>query len=133
MRSLLFYYFDIRYGKTKDDFGWPEEPEDFPTTVSGSGTAGTSGTSSESTSAGGSTTTTPVPLTAVDRLVSAALETLDGCFVATPAEKIVARAGALELATKLLNLPLPPTVQVIIKHIIFIKFSLCEKIDIVVT
>lgn len=115
LRSSYFYYFDIRYGKTKDDFGWPEEPEDFPTTVSGSGTAGTSGTSSESASAGGSTATTPVPLTAVDRLVSAALETLDGCFVATPAEKIVARAGALELATKLLNLPLPPTVQVFIQ------------------
>ncbi|KAK8723162.1 hypothetical protein OTU49_011871, partial [Cherax quadricarinatus] len=98
------------YGKTKEDFGWPEEPEDFSTTVSGTGASGSTGSGSESTATGG-TASTPLPLTAVDRLVSAALETLDGCFVATPAEKIVARAGALDLATKLLNLPLPPTVQ----------------------
>lgn len=79
--------------------------------MSGTGTTGSSGSGNESSTLGGASSA-PLPLTAVDRLVSAALETLDGCFVATPAEKIVARAGALNLATRLLNLPLPPTVQV---------------------
>lgn len=109
--SVMWFLTFCSYGKTKEDFGWPEEPEDFSATVSGAGTSSSAGGGSEA-SASGSSASAPLPLTAVDRLVSAALETLDGCFVATPAEKIVARAGALDLATKLLNLPLPPTVQV---------------------
>lgn len=108
---IIYFNYYSRYGKTKEDFGWPEEPEDFSATVSGTGATGSSGSGSESSTLGGASSA-PLPLTAVDRLVSAALETLDGCFVATPAEKIVARAGALNLATRLLNLPLPPTVQV---------------------
>lgn len=79
--------------------------------MSGGGGSSQTGSGGESSTAGGAASA-PLPLTTVDRLVSAALETLDGCFVATPAEKIVARAGALDLATKLLNIPLPPTVQV---------------------
>ncbi|XP_076048949.1 E3 ubiquitin-protein ligase-like protein poe isoform X2 [Oratosquilla oratoria] len=98
------------YGKTKDDFGWPEEPEDFPSTVNGNGNSNNTTGCTDTVSVGG-VSSAPQPLTHMDRLVAAALETLDGYFVATATEAVVARSGAMELATKLLNLPLPTPVQ----------------------
>lgn len=64
--SLFYKFFEFacRYGKTKDAFGWPEEPEDIP-----------AGQSTPAQPAAGTTTTndaenpivSPTPLTSVDK------------------------------------------------------------------
>ncbi|XP_044852020.1 E3 ubiquitin-protein ligase UBR4 isoform X3 [Mauremys mutica] len=111
------------YGKTKEQFGWPDEPpEDFPAaSVSnvcppnlnqGNGTgdlesaapAAASGTVLESSET--------ESLTILDRLVVSSLEALESCFAVGPVnEKEKSKAAAQELATMLLSMPAPSSVQ----------------------
>lgn len=61
---------------------------------------------------GNNNTSLSLPLTTTDKLVSAALETLDGTFCLAPSENNLSWSEAIDLATKLLNFPLPTSVQV---------------------
>ncbi|XP_052093919.1 E3 ubiquitin-protein ligase UBR4-like [Mytilus californianus] len=97
------------YVKTKESFGWPEETDEFPES-SVSKVLQQQGvvtvTESETVSFA------PLPLTCADRLLGSALEVLDGAFVNTSAsDKDPTRETALTIATKLLTLPTPPSVQ----------------------
>ncbi|XP_076455251.1 E3 ubiquitin-protein ligase UBR4-like isoform X3 [Babylonia areolata] len=118
------------YVKTKEAFGWPEEPDEFPEPTLPSKVTPTSGgmaTASESDSA----PTQPIPMTSADRLLGSGLEVLDGAFatVNVPDTSAAAppkatkdveckRAKALELATKLLTLPSPLAVQQHVKSLL---------------
>ncbi|XP_062622353.1 E3 ubiquitin-protein ligase UBR4-like, partial [Saccostrea cucullata] len=98
--------------KTKESFGWPEEPDEFlesqtQKALSSSGGM-TSGESEVVPSAA------PLPLTSADRLLGSALEVLDGAFAACPLEDkgiTEMRTDTLDIATSLLNLPMPDSVQ----------------------
>ncbi|XP_069096233.1 E3 ubiquitin-protein ligase UBR4 isoform X5 [Pleurodeles waltl] len=111
------------YGKTKEQFGWPDEPlEDFSS-------ASVSNVCPQNLNQGNPTTETepappatangPVlessesePLTSLDRLVGSSLEALESCFALGPhLEKEKSKASALELATVLLSMPTPSSVQ----------------------
>ncbi|XP_066993474.2 E3 ubiquitin-protein ligase UBR4 [Anabrus simplex] len=98
------------YGKTKDAFGWPEETEDLTTgtTVPAQTTAGTN-TDADNVAVA------PVQITSLDRMVSGVLEVLDGCFTlfghGTDENKASQKAAAVEVATTLLTLPTPVSVQ----------------------
>lgn len=73
--------------KSKESFGWPEEPDEFLE----------SQTQKSLTSSGGMAvgetevipSATPLPLTSADRLLGSALEVLDGAFAACPMEEKV--------------------------------------------
>lgn len=63
-RFHSFFYHNYSYGKTKDAFGWPEEPEDIPAGQStpAQATAGvTTGNDADNP------TISPTPLTSVDK------------------------------------------------------------------
>ncbi|XP_027698525.1 E3 ubiquitin-protein ligase UBR4 isoform X2 [Vombatus ursinus] len=100
------------YGKTKEQFGWPDEPpEDFPSAsvsnicppnVSQGNGTGESDTAAPATSSG----------TVLERLVGSSLEALESCFAVGPvSEKEKSKAAAQELATMLLSMPAPSSVQ----------------------
>ncbi|XP_044524637.1 E3 ubiquitin-protein ligase UBR4 [Gracilinanus agilis] len=100
------------YGKTKEQFGWPDEPpEDFPSAsvsnicppnVSQGNGTGESDTTAPTTSSG----------TVLERLVGSSLEALESCFAVGPvSEKEKSKAAAQELATMLLSMPAPSSVQ----------------------
>ncbi|XP_041369615.1 E3 ubiquitin-protein ligase UBR4-like [Gigantopelta aegis] len=98
------------YVKTKEAFGWPEETDEFPEASAPKAAvpvpALTSSTDSDTLPSA------PLPMTSADKLLSSALEVLDGAFGAISSdEKDPKREKALDLATSLLNLPTPPTVQ----------------------
>ncbi|KAJ8682718.1 hypothetical protein QAD02_018510 [Eretmocerus hayati] len=109
------------YGKTKDAFGWPEEPEDNPTGQSAPAQATTGNTTSNDTD---NHTASPIPLTSVDkptkdesinieRMVSSILEVLESSFTLSNEEmKSQLKQTAVEVASNLLTLPTPPPVQV---------------------
>ncbi|KAG2458904.1 UBR4 ligase, partial [Polypterus senegalus] len=101
------------YGKTKEQFGWPDEPpEDFaatsvnnvcsPNLNQGNGTCDTDPAVPATTSG-----------TILERLVVSALEALESCFAlgSTVEKQERNKASALELATLLLSIPTPPGVQ----------------------
>ncbi|XP_069467171.1 E3 ubiquitin-protein ligase UBR4 isoform X2 [Ambystoma mexicanum] len=111
------------YGKTKEQFGWPDEPlEDFSS-------ASASNVCPQNLNQGNTVTETepvvpatnngPVlessesePLTSLDRLVGSSLEALESCFALGPLmEKEKSKTSALELATALLSMPTPSSVQ----------------------
>nr|KAG5693182.1 hypothetical protein BaRGS_014072 [Batillaria attramentaria] len=117
------------YIKTKEAFGWPEEPDEFPDPpVSSKVTSSSAGIISNSEN--DATPSQPIPMTTADRLLGSGLEVLDGAFATvTPPESVPAvpkshkelegkRAKALELATKLLTLPTPPAVQQHVKSLL---------------
>uniref|UniRef100_A0A8D2M8Y4 UBR-type domain-containing protein n=1 Tax=Zonotrichia albicollis TaxID=44394 RepID=A0A8D2M8Y4_ZONAL len=100
------------YGKTKEQFGWPDEPpEDFPSaSVSnvcppnlnqGNGTGDTESAAPAAASG-----------TVLERLVVSSLEALESCFAVGPVnEKEKNKIAAQELATVLLSMPAPSSVQ----------------------
>ncbi|XP_006813837.2 E3 ubiquitin-protein ligase UBR4-like, partial [Saccoglossus kowalevskii] len=64
------------YGKTKEAFGWPDEPPDeFPSVTGTNLPTVTTSTDTEVA------VTLPLPLTSLDRLVASSLEVLEGCFM----------------------------------------------------
>ncbi|CAG2064198.1 unnamed protein product [Timema podura] len=107
------------YGKTKDAFGWPEETEDLAST-SAAPVQATTGVGADADNL----VATPVQLTSLDRecnecshrMVSGVLEVLDGCFTlfgnTMEESKLAQRGTAVEVATRLLTLPTPMSVQV---------------------
>ncbi|XP_037079449.1 E3 ubiquitin-protein ligase UBR4-like, partial [Pollicipes pollicipes] len=94
------------YGKTKESFDWPEDSDEYMSSPSASGTNLTPGSEQEGSAAA------VLPLTALDKLVTSALETMEGCVVAAP-ESDPQRAAALELCTALVQLEAPPVGQVL--------------------
>ncbi|KAJ8780846.1 hypothetical protein J1605_000889 [Eschrichtius robustus] len=111
------------YGKTKEQFGWPDEPpEEFPSAsvsnICPSNLSQSNGTG-DSDSAAPTTTSGTVlesseteSLTKLDRLVVSSLEALESCFAVGPIiEKERNKNAAQELATLLLSLPAPASVQ----------------------
>lgn len=97
------------YGKSKDSFGWPEETEEFPT----SSPTTIVQSSSNQTGDSDGISATPLTLTSLDRLMASSLELLDSCFSVMPAieNKHPLRPAALNVATHLLTLPTPQSVQ----------------------
>uniref|UniRef100_A0A672LJA4 Ubiquitin protein ligase E3 component n-recognin 4 n=1 Tax=Sinocyclocheilus grahami TaxID=75366 RepID=A0A672LJA4_SINGR len=100
------------YGKTKEQFGWPDEPpEDFPSAAVNNVC---SPNLNQSNGTGDSDITSPITTsgTVLERLVVSSLEALESCFaVGSPNEKEKNKAAALELATLLLSIPTPAGVQ----------------------
>ncbi|XP_064650064.1 E3 ubiquitin-protein ligase UBR4-like isoform X3 [Lineus longissimus] len=106
------------YVKTKEAFGWPEDTEDF---LDGNGTKLLAGNNNGNTVPESEVTPlAPLPLTSMDRLLASSLEVLDGCFSAMNLgeEKEHARQCALDLATSLLTLPTPLSVQQFTKSLL---------------
>ncbi|XP_065141997.1 E3 ubiquitin-protein ligase UBR4 isoform X2 [Paramisgurnus dabryanus] len=111
------------YGKTKEQFGWPDEPpEDFssaavnnvcsPNLNQGNGAGDADVTSPITTSGTVLESCETESLSALDRLVVSSLEALESCFaVGSPNEKEKNKTAALELATLLLSIPTPAGVQ----------------------
>ncbi|XP_031761327.1 E3 ubiquitin-protein ligase UBR4 isoform X1 [Xenopus tropicalis] len=118
------------YGKTKEQFGWPDEPpDDFPSASVSSvcppnlnqGNGSTDGETAAPPSTNGTVIESPdpEPLTILDRLVGSSLEALESCFAYGPVpEKEKSKASALELATVLLSIPTPSSVQLQTKNLL---------------
>ncbi|XP_017783583.1 PREDICTED: E3 ubiquitin-protein ligase UBR4 [Nicrophorus vespilloides] len=97
------------YGKTKESFGWPEETEDvtaLPSITSGNGNGNGEGDNPSSS--------TSPPLTKLDKFVSGMLDVLDGsfCLYANDDKMKPHAPSSMVVATKLLTLPTPPTLQI---------------------
>ncbi|XP_028980055.2 E3 ubiquitin-protein ligase UBR4 isoform X4 [Esox lucius] len=111
------------YGKTKEQFGWPDEPiDDFssasvnnacsPNLNAGNGTPDGDIATPTSTSGTVLESCETESLSTLDRLVVSSLEALESCFaVGSSNEKEKNKAAALELATLLLSMPTPSGVQ----------------------
>ncbi|XP_033375251.1 E3 ubiquitin-protein ligase UBR4 [Parus major] len=111
------------YGKTKEQFGWPDEPpEDFPSaSVSnvcppnlnqGNGTGDTESAAPAAASGTVLESSDTESLTTLDRLVVSSLEALESCFAVGPVnEKEKNKFAAQELAMVLLSMPAPSSVQ----------------------
>uniref|UniRef100_M4AWS3 Ubiquitin protein ligase E3 component n-recognin 4 n=1 Tax=Xiphophorus maculatus TaxID=8083 RepID=M4AWS3_XIPMA len=99
------------YGKTKEQFGWPEDPpEDFSGSVNN--VCSPSLNQGSSSSDGDIATPTTTSGTVLERLVVSSLEALENCFaVGSSNEKEKNKVAALELATLLLSMPTPTGVQ----------------------
>ncbi|CAH0559665.1 unnamed protein product [Brassicogethes aeneus] len=97
------------YGRTKDSFGWPEENEEAVATANSANTQVIS-TSNECDQRPNGV----APLTKLERLTVGILESLDGSFsLSTSEEKHSAyKPQTLKIATQLLTIPTPPSVQV---------------------
>ncbi|KAJ8017247.1 hypothetical protein DPEC_G00015820 [Dallia pectoralis] len=100
------------YGKTKEQFGWPDEPpDDFSS-------ASVNNACSPNLNAGNGTPDRDIAVpastscTVLERLVVNSLEALESCFTTGSSnEKEKNKAAALELATLLLSMPTPSGVQ----------------------
>ncbi|BFZ02848.1 hypothetical protein BsWGS_05885 [Bradybaena similaris] len=101
------------YVKTKEAFGWPEEPEDFPEPATSSAAKLVNPSNGVPLSEFDNVPAVPLPMTAADRLLGSALEVLDGAFVVTSPqdERDQSREKTLNLATSLLTLTTPELVQ----------------------
>ncbi|XP_017342515.1 E3 ubiquitin-protein ligase UBR4 isoform X1 [Ictalurus punctatus] len=111
------------YGKTKEQFGWPDEPpEDFPSASvnnvcspnlnQGNGTGDNDITTPTSTSGTVLESCETESLSTLDRLVVSSLEAVESCYaIGSASEKEKNKAPALELATLLLSMPTPAGVQ----------------------
>ncbi|XP_075046927.1 E3 ubiquitin-protein ligase UBR4 isoform X4 [Mixophyes fleayi] len=118
------------YGKTKEQFGWPDEPpEEFPSASVSSvcppsltqGNGSTDGETTTPPSTNGTVieSSDPAPLTILDRLVGSSLEALESCFAfGSVPEKEKTKSSALELATVLLSMPTPSSVQLQTKSLL---------------
>ncbi|KAM6976924.1 E3 ubiquitin-protein ligase UBR4 [Aplochiton taeniatus] len=100
------------YGKTKEQFGWPDEPpEDFPS-ASVNNVCSPNLNQNNSAAEGDIASPTSTSGTVLERLVVSSLEALESCFaVGSSNEKEKNKAAALELATLLLSMPTPAGVQ----------------------
>ncbi|XP_043276539.1 protein purity of essence isoform X5 [Venturia canescens] len=98
------------YGKTKDAFGWPEEPEEIP---AGQSTPAPATAGSSVNNENESTLVSPAPLSSVDKMVSSILEVLESSFTLSSNDdsKAALKNTAIEVASGILTLPTPPSVQ----------------------
>uniref|UniRef100_A0A3B4FTU0 Ubiquitin protein ligase E3 component n-recognin 4 n=1 Tax=Pundamilia nyererei TaxID=303518 RepID=A0A3B4FTU0_9CICH len=100
------------YGKTKEQFGWPEDPPEDFSSASVNNVCSPSLNQGNGTSDGDIATPTTTSGTVLERLVVSSLEALESCFaVGSSSEKEKNKAAALELATLLLSMPTPVGVQ----------------------
>uniref|UniRef100_A0A8D2L812 Ubiquitin protein ligase E3 component n-recognin 4 n=1 Tax=Varanus komodoensis TaxID=61221 RepID=A0A8D2L812_VARKO len=98
------------YGKTKEQFGWPDEPpEDFPS-ASVSSVCPPNLNQGNGTGDVESAAPAVASGTVLERLVVSSLEALESCFAVGPVNE-KSRAVAQELATQLLSMPAPSSVQ----------------------
>ncbi|XP_051158982.1 E3 ubiquitin-protein ligase UBR4 isoform X2 [Leptopilina boulardi] len=110
------------YGKTKDAFGWPEEPEEIP---AGQSTSAPATTGAPVNNENESTLVSPVTLTSIDkpvkddsvnieRMTSSILQVLVSSFTLSSSEdnKSSLKSTAIEVASNLLTLPIPQQVQI---------------------
>ncbi|GFR97962.1 E3 ubiquitin-protein ligase UBR4, partial [Elysia marginata] len=113
------------YVKTKEAFGWPEEPEDFPepsapptAKATSSSNGGTNTAEAENAPAA------PLPMTVADKLLSSALEVLDGAFTitGTQEDKGNMREKTLSISSSLLTLTTPDLVQLHTKSLLAALF-----------
>ncbi|XP_022084216.1 E3 ubiquitin-protein ligase UBR4-like isoform X1 [Acanthaster planci] len=105
------------YGKTKENFGWPDDPpDDFPSTSGGGAnlppTSSSAAPAAETETATVTAAVATTTLSSLDRLVAASLEVLDGfvCLV-NMEDKETIKQTIQDLATELLTLPTPSSVQ----------------------
>ena len=78
------------YGKTKEAFGWPDDPpDDFPSAAGAVLPSSTSASPANESEA--IVSSPPVPLTSLDKLVASALEVLEGFVCMVPMEDKVTR------------------------------------------
>ncbi|XP_071948294.1 E3 ubiquitin-protein ligase UBR4-like isoform X1 [Antedon mediterranea] len=98
------------YGKTKESFGWPDDPpEDFPVTTGQPPPASAAATPTNDNEVLASP---PLPLTPLDKLVASSIEVLDGYVSLVPmVTKETIKQTMLDLATELLILPTPNCIQ----------------------
>ncbi|XP_044730066.1 E3 ubiquitin-protein ligase UBR4 isoform X3 [Chrysoperla carnea] len=105
------------YGKTKDSFGWPDEAEESSSNIVAP-VANPTMTNTDSDLHSPNQT----QLTSLDKLISGVLEVLDSSFLLfgnSNEEKLLnQKTLALEMATKLLILPTPMTVQMQTKAVL---------------
>ncbi|XP_008551349.1 E3 ubiquitin-protein ligase UBR4 isoform X1 [Microplitis demolitor] len=97
------------YGKTKDAFGWPEEPDEILTGQTTPAPIASSTVNTESENA-----VVATPLTSLDKMVLSILEVLEPSFAlfANDESKSSLRSAAIDVASRLLTLPVPPLVQI---------------------
>ncbi|XP_078604123.1 E3 ubiquitin-protein ligase UBR4-like isoform X2 [Branchiostoma floridae x Branchiostoma japonicum] len=93
------------YGKIKEVFGWPDELEEFPSSSTGHYLTATSAPNPQTTVQPEET------LSTTDRLITSALEVLEGCFAIFPDSTDSQREGCLKMTMELLNPALPLSVQ----------------------
>ncbi|KAG5320052.1 POE protein, partial [Acromyrmex heyeri] len=95
------------YGKTKDVFGWPEEIEEIQSCPP---------TSAPVTTVNNETDNTIVsaPLSSMNKMISSILEVLESSFILSSHDdnKTSLKATAIDVASRLLILPTPPSVQI---------------------
>ncbi|GFN91871.1 E3 ubiquitin-protein ligase ubr4 [Plakobranchus ocellatus] len=109
------------YVKTKEVFGWPEEPEDFPEPSAPPAVKAASTSNGTTTTEAENAPATPLPMTVSDKLLSSALEVLDGAFTTAGTQhedKEVLREKTLELGSSLLTLTTPDLVQLHTKSLL---------------
>ncbi|XP_060527250.1 E3 ubiquitin-protein ligase UBR4 [Cylas formicarius] len=99
------------YGKTKDAFGWPEDNEDV---TGGSANTSASNPPSTGTSEIDQQPGSPQQLTKLERLTMDVFKSLDSALYLYACEERFSKLKptALKLATRLLTLPTPPSIQV---------------------
>ena len=99
------------YGKTKENFGWPDDPpDDFPSTTGASNLPATSNTVAPSTETEAVVIPTPVSLSSLDRLVASSLEVLDGfvCLISMEDKVITSSYIAQFTITKSMRFTIVP-------------------------
>ncbi|XP_019625025.1 PREDICTED: E3 ubiquitin-protein ligase UBR4-like [Branchiostoma belcheri] len=93
------------YGKSKEAFGWPDELEEFPSSSTGHYLTAMSAPNPQAAVQSEET------LSTTDRLITSALEVLEGCFAIFPDSTESQREGCLKMTMELLNPALPVSVQ----------------------
>ncbi|KAL1517166.1 hypothetical protein ABEB36_000965 [Hypothenemus hampei] len=106
------------YGKTKDSFGWPEETEEAAISSTGHQAASSNGAANNETDS--QSTGLPQQLTKLERLAIDVFRSLDSSLYNYASEEKFAKLkpAALKIATQLLTLPTPPSIQVHSKALI---------------
>ena len=110
------------YGKTKEDFGWPDDADYYNT--SGVPTSGSGGHASVNASVASKSDDRSGELdgsslcsynnsspSVLESLFCSALDTLDGCFSTMPNANRVYKQEAMDIVTKMIMLPLSPPLQ----------------------
>lgn len=108
------------YVKSKEAFGWPEEPDEYPETTTTTKAPPSGSNSVNNCNESDTLPVSALPLTSTDRLLAGSLEVLDGAFAISASsddkhsnsfpEKAPYHQAALEMATTLLTLPTPNSV-----------------------
>ncbi|KAF4529110.1 hypothetical protein B566_EDAN013679 [Ephemera danica] len=102
------------YGKTKDSFGWPEESEDVAASSA-------NGAAAASTSDNDNNQSSLQQMSVLDKAMAGILEVLDGCFAVfdfSDDKQQQQKSIAINVATNLLTLPTPNSIQFCAKSLL---------------